>query len=418
MSTERTTPRRRAGFPASKKTLALSLALGAATGAWLASRNRPPAANVDADALPGERAPMMDWEQARGIAVAMNRGGAMTLPERTRLDAYYRALVARCVPIVAAYTGDALPPTAAERTYAFDRVDWVNANIAGFEHLFAPLEGLNPNTGTSAAAVIWGGANQKVVSAELGVMLGYLARRVLGQYDLALLGREPVGTGKLYYVEPNIAQVEKQLGLPGDDFRMWLALHETTHAFEFEAHPWLREHFNDLLEQYFAYLRQDAERLRAEGVRGLGMFVDRVRSGDRGEGSWFETLMTPEQRALFSRLQATMCVVEGYSNHVMNAVGKDLLPTYALISRKFEQRQRERSAAEQLFNRLTGLDVKMSQYRLGEAFVNRVVAARGHDFARRVWDGPESLPSMEEIRHPEQWLARIDATDAIAARAD
>ena len=418
MSTERTTPRRRAGFPASKKTLALSLALGAATGAWLASRNRPPAANVDADALPGERAPMMDWEQARGIAVAMNRGGAMTLPERTRLDAYYRALVARCVPIVAAYTGDALPPTAAERTYAFDRVDWVNANIAGFEHLFAPLEGLNPNTGTSAAAVIWGGANQKVVSAELGVMLGYLARRVLGQYDLALLGREPVGTGKLYYVEPNIAQVEKQLGLPGDDFRMWLALHETTHAFEFEAHPWLREHFNDLLEQYFAYLRQDAERLRAEGVRGLGMFVDRVRSGDRGEGSWFETLMTPEQRALFSRLQATMCVVEGYSNHVMNAVGKDLLPTYALISRKFEQRQRERSAAEQLFNRLTGLDVKMSQYRLGEAFVNRVVEARGHDFARRVWDGPESLPSMEEIRHPEQWLARIDATDAIAARAD
>jgi len=394
--------RSRAGLPVDRRLLAVGMLAGAAVGAAVGSRARTFAGR--------ERAPgLIDWEQARGIAININRGGALTLPERERLDAYYRGLVQRCLPIVAAYTGSELPPTL-ERTYAFDRVDWINANLEAFERMFAPLEALNPATEgkTSVAAVLWGGLNQTVVSAELGLLLGYLARRVLGQYDLALLGREPVTGGKLYYVEPNIKAVERSLGLPADDFRMWLALHETTHAFEFEAHPWVREHFNGLLERYFEFLKQDAEHLRQGGIRGLRVFVERARGGDRGDGGWIEALMTPEQRGLFRQMQAMMCMVEGYSNHVMNAVGRDLLPTYEQIHRKFEQRQRQKTFAEQLFARLTGLNVKMEQYRLGEAFVNRMVAERGHDFVRRIWDGPEYLPTMEEIRQPERWLARMD----------
>ncbi len=399
-------------WPLDRRLIAVGIFAGAMAGAWVGRQTRQMTTDRP---LPG----LLDWEQARGIAVNMNRGAALTATERRRLDEEYRRLVRRCVPVVAAYTGSTLPSeTTIERTYAFDRVDWIHANIEGFERMFAPLESLNPlqdqtkDGKTTVAALLWGGVNQRVISAELGLLLGYLARRVLGQYDLALLGREPVTTGKLYYVEPNIRMVEQTLGLPPADFRMWLALHETTHAFEFEAHPWLRDHFNGLLESYFEFLRQDAEQLRKGGMRGLRVFVERARSRENGDGSWMEALMTPDQRVLFGKMQATMCMVEGYSNHVMNAVGKDLLPTYALIARKFEQRQHERSAAEQLFARLTGLDVKMEQYRLGEAFINRVVEERGHDFVRRIWDGPEFLPTMEDIRDPARWLTRMDLRDS------
>jgi putative hydrolase len=106
-----------------------------------------------------------------------------------------------------------------------------------------------------------------------------------------------------------------------------------------------------------------------------------------------------------------MCIVEGYSNHVMNAVGRDLLPNYALISRRFEQRLEQRSQADRLLAKLTGLDVKLEQYRLGEQFIDRIVRERGHSFARRVWDGPDYLPTMAEIRRPELWLGRIDFLD-------
>ena len=127
-------------------------------------------------------------------------------------------------------------------------------------------------------------------------------------------------------------------------------------------------------------------------------------------------LMTPEQRAVFDEMQAVMCVVEGYSNHVMNAIGRDLLPTYADISRKFAERQQRKSSVDQFIAKVTGLTVKMEQYRLGEAFIDQVSTERGHAMAHRVWDGPEFLPTLEEIRHPERWIARIDARDRAAAR--
>lgn len=386
-----------------RQAVAVGLLAGAAVGAWAGSRVLP---RTVQDTEP--RA-LIDWDQARGIAITMNRGQALTASERQTLDQQYRDLVEQCVPLVADYTGDTLPDSR-ERTFAFDRVDWINANIDAFRTLFAPIESLYTDEGgeKSVAAVMLGGLNRRVISAELGLLLGYLARRVLGQYDLALLGREPITTGKLYYVEPNIRAVERNLNLPPDQFRMWLALHETTHAFEFESHPWVRAHFNSLLTQYMEFLKQDAEQLK-HGVKGLKIFVQRARSRGTAGGSWIEAVMTPEQRQLFNQMQAMMCVIEGYSNHVMNIVGRDLLPSYDSIAEKFARRQRERTTSEQLFARLTGLDVKMEQYRLGEAFVNHVVEERGHAAIRQMWSGPEALPSMAEIREPARWLARMPA---------
>jgi coenzyme F420 biosynthesis associated uncharacterized protein len=398
----------RPSAPIDRRLIAVGLVAGAAAGAWATAKLRSVSTHESTEGV-------IDWEQARGIAINMNRGQTLTAPQRSRLDDYYRDLVTKCVPIVTEYTKSELP-NKLDQTYAFDRVDWINANLESFRIMFAPIESLGqtPDGDRSVAATLWGGMNRTVVSAEVGLLLGYLARRVLGQYDLALLGREPVTTGKLYYVEPNIQMIERALGLPSEEFRMWLALHETTHAFEFEAHPWVRDHFNTLLEQYFEYLKQDVDQLK-QGMRGVKVFVNRARSRAEGQGSWIEAIMTPEQRELFNRMQSLMCVVEGYSNHVMNAVGKTLLPQYESIAKKFEMRQKQRGFAEQLFARLTGLDMKMEQYRLGQQFVDRVVELRGHDVARKIWDGPDSLPTMTELRDPQSWLDRIDVQAAVPA---
>lgn len=388
-----------------KRLLPVGLLIGAAVGVWAGNRAR------DYTTRQAHKTALIDWNQARSIAVNMNRETALSITEHQALDDYYRGLVDRAVPLVAEYTGDTLP-VPLERVYAFDRVDWINANIDAFAEMFRPLEALNPLKDPTSARVVhvlWGSLNQTVLSVEIGFLLGYLARRVLGQYDLALLGREPVETGKLYFVQPNIAGVERGLQLPAEDFRLWLTLHETTHAFEFESHLWLRGHVNGLLERYFSFLSQDIEHLK-RGLEGLRYLWDRARNREATNGSWIELVMSPEQRELFGAMQATMSVVEGYSNHVMNAVGKRLIPSYEIISRRFERRQRQRTPAEQLFARLTGLDIKMEQYRQGEAFVNHVVRERSHEFARKLWEGPDQLPTMEEIRSPERWIARVSTS--------
>ncbi len=387
-----------------RSALAAGVILGAAAAVWAGKR-------VQDFARTERPEGMVNWNRALDIALSMNKESALTATERASLSDSYHELVESCVPLISEYTQTELPERSRE-TFAFDRVDWIHANLAGFQRMFSPIEELDGGPGKQRNVVskFVGGVNQSVLSAEIGVLLGYMAKRVLGQYDLALLGREPVTSGKLYFVEPNIRGLERKLDLPKDDFRMWLALHETTHAFEFEAYPWVREHFNGLIERYMGFMRDDAEYLK-QGVEGVKILARRIREGRDGNGeeagSWIETFMNGDQRVVFTEMQALMCVIEGYSNHVMNAVGRDLLPTYELISKRFEERQKQRSTGEKLFAQLTGLNVKMEQYRQGETFVNAIVDQHGREAISRLWSGPDAMPSMAEIRDPAAWSTRV-----------
>lgn len=389
------------------RVIGVGLMTGAVVGVW-AGRKAQEWGRAQPDAG------MIDWERARSVAISMNRESALSGPERMRLDSEYLNLVERTIPLVAAQMNVSLPHTF-DQVYAFDRVDWINANIIAFQRMLAPLEELDlfaNSQAPKAVNVLWHGLNRTVISAEIGVLLGYLARRVLGQYDLTLLGREPLETtGKLYFVQPNIVNTERALGVPGSQFRLWLALHETTHAFEFEAYPWVREHMNSMIQEYFTFLTKDIEYLK-RGLSGVRALWDRAQQRGDADTSWIELVMSPEQRRLFSRMQAMMAVIEGYSNYIMNGVGRDLMPDYDLIHQRFENRQKNRSSSEQLFVRLTGLDLKLEQYRLGETFLNTVVDLKDRAFVQRVWQGPEMLPDLSELRNPTAWIARVELSDA------
>jgi coenzyme F420 biosynthesis associated uncharacterized protein len=251
-------------------------------------------------------------------------------------------------------------------------------------------------------------AARMMLSSQIGVLVGYLSRRVLGQYDIALLAEAPVAGGKLFFVEPNLPQVESTLGVPPDELRRWIALHEATHAHEFELYPWVRPYLNASLRQYLKLLIDDM-RGRDNGENTMLSLVNRFIANLRHGHNVLNALMTPQQRELMSRLQALMSLAEGYSNHVMNQVGKQLLPNFELIHQRVERRQRDRSQVEQLFLKITGLSLKMEQYRQGERFVDFVVRERGISFANRAWQSPELLPTETEIRDPERWIQRMEA---------
>jgi len=287
----------------------------------------------------------------------------------------------------------------------FDRAEWIEANLSAFQSLFAPLEELYDEISARQGVVglLMGQLNSQLLGMQMGALIGFLARRVLGQYDLGLLSPDPDLRGALYFVEPNITRICAQLGLDGDDFRMWIALHETTHVFEFEAFPWVRDYFQDLLRQFIGRVNDQAAMLSV----GIARLIERLLQGQPIDRHWIELMLTPEQQAIFTRMQALMSVVEGYSNHIMNVIGGQLLPSYQQIEARVRQRQLRRPLIEEAFNRLTGMDLKLAQYQQGEAFIQSIVAARGARFANRIWEGPEYLPTMEEIRTPQRWIARM-----------
>lgn len=383
-----------------RQMIGLGVLTGVALGAvYAANRQR----QYKASGVPG----MINWRRVGTLARSMNPEPALDAAWHAQWQTYYTALVRRCEPLIAEEMGRALPQPV-QNIAAFSRAEWVDANIRNFEQLFAPLERLHQDGSNvnDLGTLLMTDLNQVVLSGELGVLLGYLARRVLGQYDLSLLGREPISVGRLYFVEPNITGVQQERGLDAEDFRLWIALHETTHAFQFEAYPWVREYFNSVLEQYFNLITEDLSLLRsAQG--SMGQFLQRARQNFAAGESWIELVMTPEQKILFSKLQALMSVIEGYSNYIMNAVGERLLPSYSYIKQRIEERAAQRSPIERLFIRLTGMALKMEQYRMGEAFINAVAADRGVRFANLVWEGPDYLPTLDELRNHEDWMNRV-----------
>ena len=337
--------------------------------------------------------------------IAHRRLGAAAAPipeaQRAEAEAFYRATLLRIEPIVAAEIGSELPE-ALETPAVVDRVEWVDLNLATFHALFERIErtlvGLQEGPDTAGRAMSrW--LNRTVGNQQLGFMLAFLGRKVLGQYDVSLLAAGPT-RGRLHFVEPNIAATAAALRLPRDEFRTFIAIHEATHAFEFEAHAWLRPYFADLVGRTMELLASES-----------GGLAERVRQAvGGGEGHWLERIMTPAQRETFGKTQALMSLLEGYSNHVMNAAGRQILPNFDEIHERFERRGERRGTVERAFMRLTGLDLKMEQYAAGERFADAVLAARDRDFLNRVWSGPDALPSMAEISDPEAWVTRMEGT--------
>ena len=161
-----------------------------------------------------------------------------------------------------------------------------------------------------------------------------------------------------------------------------------------------------MLHEYFESLKTDISALKG-GAKSIRAISERFMANRGTQKSWIEALMTPDQLEIFYRIQALMCIIEGYSNHVMNVVGKDLMPDYEKIARRFAQRQSKKGRGDQIFARLTGLDVKLEQYRLGEEFIDAIVAKRGREVGLVLWSGPEAMPTMEELKAPDRWLARV-----------
>lgn len=309
---------------------------------------------------------------------------------------------------VEAYTGLTATglPAAVE---VFSQRDWIKANVVSFKFLFDPIsdkyvkvmEELEEQQARAAR-----GARRMartILSAQVGIIMGYMSRNVLGQFDLSI--PEPERGGRLYVVEPNVRRVEVEMGLHPREFRQWITLHEVTHSFEFHCNGWLRDYLTDSMQEY----------LDTIDWRGISSpdFFRRMRPGNIGRddalkaGGLLSIIASPEQRQILTRLQAVMSVLEGYSNHVMDQVGKDLLSTYESMKERFDRRRETKSGAEKLFQRLIGISLKLQQYKLGQKFVDTVVEQEGLEFLNRVWEGPERMPDMDEIRDPAAWITRI-----------
>ncbi|WP_435770441.1 zinc-dependent metalloprotease [Nocardioides sp. SYSU DS0651] len=341
---------------------------------------------------------VIDW----GFAVALGSRIAGEGPSVSRAEAAdavdeLRAGAHRSTGLVREFTGLDAPDGTAP-ILVVDRPGWVQANAEGFEVATRPMVRKMLEDKQPSGIGLRIGA--KVTGAEVGGLLGFLAGKVLGQFDP--FGQpEAAPHGRLLLVAPNIVHVERELEVDPHDFRLWVCLHEETHRVQFTAVPWMRDHLFSEIEAISATV-EPASLL--EG--GLERIIDAVKEGRRG-GSIIDMVSTPEQREVIDRVTGMMSLLEGHADVVMDDVGPTVIPSVVEIRKKFTKRRQGVGTLDRILRRLLGLDAKMAQYRDGAHFVRSVVDKVGMEEFNAVWAGPQNLPSKAELGDPEGWVRRV-----------
>lgn len=342
---------------------------------------------------------VIDWVLAERIARYVAGSGDGRLPEADLVQ-----LADESERRVTAYTG--LVPIAPLPTpEGIGRPEWVKTNLGAMRLLLDPvLKQADSRLGPLRPAVQIGIG--LVLSTEVGAVVGYLAQRVLGQYELVLLDeavedRPP----RLLFVLPNLGQAVQAFGAEEREFMTWVALHEVTHAVQFAGVPWLHPHLSSLVRELLqtAELRLDSERrLRVPSGQEVRRVLSALRRGD-----FISIVASPSERATIDRVQAVMAVIEGHAEHVMDAVAPDLLPSLPHLREALDRRRRSQSTLSRLVARLLGLDLKLRQYEQGKRFCDAIVQEGGTEALRRLFSSPESLPSLHELETPSAWLERM-----------
>jgi len=341
----------------------------------------------------------LDWALAERVARRVGGRdplGSSYLAESLRDD--FRAVTGEAEDLVAAHTGLRAPSPA--RAQVVDRASWISANVHSMQRLLEPLtERVGQRMAGSPIAPI----GRRIAGTETGVLLGYLAQRVLGQYDLLVLDDDDAADA-VYYVGGNILALEKRYAFRPRDFRLWIAIHECTHRAQFTAVPWMKPYYLSLVHATLSSIDPDPKRI----VQALARAADELRGGRNplDDGGLVALLASEEQRGALARVQALMSLLEGHGNSVMNRVGREYVAGQARMARVLHARRQSRGLTAFL-HKLIGLDSKMRQYEVGEAFIAAVERDAGPRAIDAAWRGPEWLPTLEELDEPERWLARV-----------
>lgn len=370
------------------------------------------------DAFRAGGADFIDWDQSESIAgIVSLSDGAASPPVGREVEESFQGMSRRSGKLVEGFTGLA-PEDPLGRLYVLDRPAWINANLESFKLIFEPFSRSYASTleklenKRRRPARMSRRFTKGVLTVQIGLVMGYLSRNVLGQFDLGLPKLE--GAGKLYIVYPNMLRMEERMRLEPAEFRLWITLHEVTHAFEFAAFPWLRGFMRRMMEEYFASV---TVRLDEMGNRLLPGFSpsdlkDSARLNEIiNKGGLLSVVHNPEQREILARIQAFMSLVEGYSNFVMDGVGKEILPSYQEMKESFARRRESKTGAERFIEKVLGFDLKLQQYQIGELFCREVAEEEGVEFLNQAWKREENLPTYDEIHHPFVWIERMQETE-------
>lgn len=304
-------------------------------------------------------------------------------------------LVARASDLVAESTGLVTPGQ--PEIAVVSREDWVRTNTNSFAALLRPIEDALGRTPDGASI------SGKAMGAQLGAVLGFMSKRVLGQYELVLpTGDDDFGDTMLF-VGANVLAMERQHQFKPSSFRFWVALHECAHRAQFTGVPWMRSYFLSLVHELVSTNAREKGRMTriASEIRAS------IDAGEDplGDHGIVGLLASPDQKEVIGKVQALMSLLEGHGHVVMDRVGAREIVDVNRMSNVLKARRKDPKSAAIM--KLIGIEMKMRQYEDGAKFIAEVERLASWDALASAWESPEALPTLDEIGNARAWLDRM-----------
>jgi putative hydrolase len=283
-----------------------------------------------------------------------------------------------------------------------------------------PLEGAEPAetvgepgaTGFDPMAQLFGNLPQVLgpflFGMQAGSMVGQLAYRAMGQYDLPM-PRPP--RDELVLVPATIDAFAEAWTLPPDDVRLWVCLREATHKAVL-GRPHVQARLDRLIRDYVGAFEPDPHALEAKlsGFDPTDMAALQEAFGD--PETVLGELQNDAQRAIQVPLRAMLAAVVGYVDHVMDVVGRRLIGSYGPLTEALRRRRLEESPGTRILGQLFGVSLDEATCERGQQFVFGILERAGEEGVARLWRSEKELPTPAELDAPGLWLARIDLPDS------
>jgi putative hydrolase len=254
--------------------------------------------------------------------------------------------------------------------------------------------------------------NPMMLATTAGSAIGHLARSSFGQYDLPVPRH---GTDELLLVVPNIDEFGAEWSLPADDLRLWVCVHELAHHAVLGI-PHVRARLDDLLTRFASAFSADPSALerRLEDIEVDPSDPSGMAELQRALGDpklLLGAIQSPEQQAMRPQIDATVAIIVGYVDHVIDTVGERLIASHRMLTEAMHRRRVTATDADRFVERLFGLELTQTTYDRGEDFVAGVIERAGDAGLARLWEHERNLPTSAEVDAPGLWLARIDLPD-------
>ena len=363
------------------------------------------------------------WETAREIAIAV----AIEDGYEPNVDPIDRRAIEQLTRIaelqVADITGlSTVRGGEAASIIPSTRSSWATATIKSYKPLLEPIgeasyrseprEDPLSEIGDPTSAMI--GRLMKMIGPTLtsmtaGSMIGNLATRSLGQYDLPI----PRKTSQILVIPANIHQLTKEWNLDLIDLYLWVCLSELTHHAVLSI-PHVQKRMLRLLNTYVSNFETDATALQ-DRIRDFDL--DDPKAMTSLESLWGDpevmlgTMQSPTQREILPNITALVSVIAGYVDWVMDSIGRDIISSYPQLSEALRRRRVSTTASHRFIEQMLGLELNQNHYDKGTAFVTGVLDRADTDGLARLWNSARELPTPAEVEAPGLWLARIDLPD-------